>query len=78
MVTIGQGAFKITYWAVEPNNIFPTFDFRRTPLTISSAYFEVRLFANNIAIMLKYLKLSLTVASWLTKCMNYAISLQSI
>jgi hypothetical protein len=27
-VTTGQGAFKTTYWAVEPKMIFPTLDLR--------------------------------------------------
>jgi hypothetical protein len=26
--TTGQGAFKMTYWAVEPNTSFPTFDLK--------------------------------------------------
>ena len=34
MVTTGQGACKITYCAVEPNNNFPTLDFLMIPRKI--------------------------------------------
>jgi hypothetical protein len=35
IVTTGQVALRITYWAVEPNTSFPTLDLLRTPMTIS-------------------------------------------
>jgi hypothetical protein len=34
--TTGQGASRITYWAVEPNTNLPTFDLLLTPIMISS------------------------------------------
>jgi len=34
--TTGQGASRMTYWAVEPNTILPTFDLLLTPIMISS------------------------------------------
>jgi len=34
--TTGQGASRMTYWAVEPNTNLPTFDLLLTPIMISS------------------------------------------
>jgi len=40
-LTTGQGAFKITNWAVEPKTNLPTLDRRRTPMIISSIPFSL-------------------------------------
>ena len=41
IVTTGQGALMIIYWALEPNSNLPTFDRRLMPMTISSNPFSL-------------------------------------
>ncbi len=40
-VTTGHSASKTTYCAVDPKRNFPTFDFRVTPIMISSILFSL-------------------------------------